>query len=304
MDPAEFRMKTRFVLKLGRALHECGTTSQRTERHLENVTRMLGLNGSFLVSPTTFEGMARLEEVTSAPLTYPKWINALSWALIGGSFSALLSSNTQDCLAAAFLSLVLFFITNLTSRNESWNPVITIVAPFVSALLACGFSALGLGINVPFVILSSIIIFVPGLALTVALTEISARHLISSSSRLVDSAMIMVKLFFGVISGIADADFLLHRHGSNGVFLPLLPAWKTWIAVPRLSLGLGIAMNIPQQQNLHDSQSLGIGAKYPDWSRQWDASLAGVHLNGRRICCFPMRCCRLKKACSRDDESK
>ena len=47
-------MKTRFVVKLGRALHECGTTSQRIERHLMNVTRMLGLNGSFLISPTTF----------------------------------------------------------------------------------------------------------------------------------------------------------------------------------------------------------------------------------------------------------
>jgi uncharacterized membrane protein YjjP (DUF1212 family) len=54
MNPAEFRMKTRFVVKLGRALHECGTTSQRIERHLMNVTRMLGLNGGFLISPTTF----------------------------------------------------------------------------------------------------------------------------------------------------------------------------------------------------------------------------------------------------------
>ncbi len=54
MDPTEFRVKTRFVVKLGRALHECGTTSQRIERHLTNVTRMLGLNGNFLITPTTF----------------------------------------------------------------------------------------------------------------------------------------------------------------------------------------------------------------------------------------------------------
>ena len=54
MDPSEFRSCTRFILKLGRALHECGTSSQRTERHLSNVTHLLGLNGTFMISPTTF----------------------------------------------------------------------------------------------------------------------------------------------------------------------------------------------------------------------------------------------------------
>jgi uncharacterized membrane protein YjjP (DUF1212 family) len=41
-------------VKLGIALHECGGTSQRVERHLLNVTRRLGFHGSFLISPTTF----------------------------------------------------------------------------------------------------------------------------------------------------------------------------------------------------------------------------------------------------------
>lgn len=333
MSPAEFRIKTRFILKLGRALHECGTTSQRIEQHLANVTRMLGLNGSFLVSPTTFicalweydeldqfvhieriepaeynlgrlweidrlvesiaegrisfdEGMASLDQVTAAPLIYPMCVRALSWPLIGGSFSALLSPNTQDCIAAVVLSLVLFFLTEITSRNARWSPVITILGPFVCGLLACVLSALGFGINVSFVILSSIIIFIPGLALTISLTEISARHLISGSSRLVDSAMIMVKLLFGAISGIAVADFLLHGHGTGTVFMPLLPAWKTWIALITLSLGLGIAMNIPQRKLPWCLLSSAIAFGAASIGETWFGMYAGMFIGALAIGLF------------------
>lgn len=325
MNPAEFRMKTRFVVKLGRALHECGTTSQRIERHLMNVTRMLGLNGSFLISPTTFtcafwendeldqfihiervepaennlgklweidrlvetisdrktpieESMEQLERVIHAPLNYSFWANALSWLLMGGSFAMLLSNNPMDGIVAALLSLVLFVIDRLGTRHATWNPVITILAPFVSGLLASGIFALGIGINVPFVILSSIIIYIPGLALTVALTEISARHLISGSSRLLDATMLLLKLFFGAISGMAVAEFLFHGSASTIAMLPMLPSWKTWPAVAGLSLGLGIALNIPQRKMLWGLLSAAIAFGTASIGEKWFGMYAGMFL--------------------------
>lgn len=333
MAPAEFRKKIRFVVKLGRALHECGTTSQRIERHLMNVTRMLGLNGSFLITPTTFtcafwetdeldqfihiervepaennlgrlweidrlvesiadgrlsfsEGNDQLEQVITAPWNYSFWANALSWALIGGSFAALLSSNTQDCLAASGLALILFLMTHLSSRHAGWSPVTTILAPFVSGVLASIMAVLGVGINVPFVILSSIIIFIPGLALTVALTEISARHLISGSSRLVDAAMLLVKLFFGAISGMAVSNFLFHGSGVATSTLPLLPDWKTWPAVAGLSLGLGIALNIPRSKLLWGLLSAAIAFVAARLGETWFGMYAGVFLGALAVGLF------------------
>jgi uncharacterized membrane protein YjjP (DUF1212 family) len=305
MEPAEFRRKTRFVVKLGRALHECGTTSQRIERHLTNVTRMLGLNGNFLITPTTFtsafweddeldqfvhiervepadnnlgrlweidalveniadgslsfsEGIEQLDQVTKAPWNYSPWANAFSWALIGGSFAALLSANPQDSIAAALLSVALFLVNHLGSRHAGWKPVVTILVPFVSGVLASATTALGIGINAPFVILSSIIFYIPGLALTVALTEISTGHLISGSSRLVDAVMLLLKLFFGAVSGVAVAHFLIPGDAAVNSLPPLLPDWKTWPAVAGLSLGLGIAFNIPRRKMLWGLLSAAI----------------------------------------------
>jgi len=295
MEVSEFRMKTRFVVKLGRALHECGTSSERVERHLLNVTRMLGLNGSFRLSPTTFtcafwqddeldqlvhierlepaehnlgrlweidrlveriaagelglaQGLEDLKVLTSAPPNYSPPMNALAWLLIGGSFAALLSTSSADFLTAGLLSLLLFFISHCCGRHAGWKAVVTIVVPFAAGVLASCVAALGVPINIPFVILSAIIVLVPGLALTVSLTEISAGHLISGTSRLVDAGMLLLKLFFGSVGGMALATFLWQSPPGDVLSLPPLPEWKTWPAVIALSLGLGMAFNIPRRK--------------------------------------------------------
>jgi uncharacterized membrane protein YjjP (DUF1212 family) len=67
-EPDDYRRKARFIVKLGIALHECGGTSQRVERHLLNVTRQLGFHGSFLISPTTFT-CAFWQDASSPPTT-------------------------------------------------------------------------------------------------------------------------------------------------------------------------------------------------------------------------------------------
>ena len=143
-------------------------------------------------------------------------------------------------------------------------------------MLAGGVAALGVGINVPFVILSSIIIFVPGLALTVALTEISASQLISGSSRLVDAAMLLLKLFFGAISGMAVADFLFRGHAGVTVCMAMLPEWKTWPALAGLSLGLGIAFNIPRRKLLWGLLSAAIAFAAASVGEAWFGMYAGM----------------------------
>jgi len=296
LHPDEFRKRTRFVIKLGRALQECGASSERIERHLSNTCTMLSIHGSFLITPTTFtcafweedemdqfihieraeageinlgrlweidrlvesidqghldfsEAPDRLRELSQSPPHHSMAGHAFSWALTGASFAILLSANPLNSLASAIISLLLFAMTRLCSNDQSWKPVTLIMVAFVAGFFSAAFA--GLGINPPFVILSSIIIFIPGLSLTVALTEISVGHLISGSSRLVDATMTLLKLFFGTLSGIAVVSVLpLAGLTSSWDFgdLPDLPAWRVWPALLGLSLALGIAFNVPRQK--------------------------------------------------------
>lgn len=343
-DDEEFRRKTRFVVKLGRALHACGATSQRVERHLGNVTAMLGIHGSFLLTPTTFtcafwqddeldqfihiervqpsdndlgrlweidrlvedmavgstgfeQGMDALDRVMKAPPNHPVWVSAMAWALSGGAFSALLSPSWPDCLSAAVLALLLFALDRMLSNDSRWNLLLTILAPFVSGLLAAGFSAAGLAINVPFVVLSSIIVFVPGLALTVALTEISSRDLISGTSRLVDALMMLLKLFFGALGGVAVAALVFSgKWQPFPMDWPPMVAWKAWPSVFGLSVGLAVVFNIPFRKLPWGLTSAALAFFAASKGEAWFGMHAGMFLGALAVGLYSNLFSRLTKA--------
>ena len=220
-----------------------------------NLSKLLGLHGDFLITPTSFTGvlwqhsradqqiyieriqpggtdLGRLWEIDdlvdrleagaidlpegervlaailSGPGFYRPWQTAIAWMVIGGAFSALLSASSQDVAVSAGLALLIFLLTHRAAKSPRFTGLVEILAPFVAAVGASAAAACGAVINVPFVILSAVIIFVPGLAFTTALSEISSRNLISGTSRLVDAAMILFKLSFGAALGLSIANLL------------------------------------------------------------------------------------------------
>jgi len=298
LDPSELKRRTRFIIKLGRALHECGANSERIEQHLANTTRLLELKGSFLASPTTLTcafweddeldqfvhiervylagynlgrlweidqliegielgkisfsvGIEELERLQTIPPHYNFALESLSWLLTGASFSLLLSPNPFEAATASLLSFFIFLIVRSSSVRPAWQPVATILGAFFAGLAASALAAAALPINPLLVVLSSIIVFIPGLALTVSLTEISTGHLISGSSRLVDALMTLLKLFFGAASGIALTRLFFEAVPPLFAALPAnleLPFWRIWPALVGLAFSLGIALNVPRHR--------------------------------------------------------
>ena len=112
-----------------------------------------------------------------------------------------------------------------------------------------GIAALGVKINVPFVILSTIIVFVPGLSLTVALSEIAQRDLVSGTSKFVHSVMGLFKLYFGAILGVGIGALIWGSGAGDTVYdINTLPDWKTAPIVLGLALFLLVAFNIHMKQ--------------------------------------------------------
>ena len=52
-NPDDIKRTRRFIIRLGKTMHEYGTTSYRLENLLIETTHLLRLNGTFLISPTT-----------------------------------------------------------------------------------------------------------------------------------------------------------------------------------------------------------------------------------------------------------
>jgi uncharacterized membrane protein YjjP (DUF1212 family) len=342
MDQQEEQQRMRFVIELGRALHQCGASSQRIETHLTNVTRMLGLNGQFLFSPTGFtcvfwtddafdqkihiervspgdlnlgrlwmiddmvesmergnlglaQAMVELARLENAPPLYPPFMHGCGWALTGGSFAALLSGDWNDVIASAFLSMMTFLLFLLSTRHQRLSSLLTIVAPFLSGLLSQLVFSLGLAINVPFVSLSSILVFIPGLSLTVAMSEISARQLISGSSRLVEAMMNLLLLLFGAIMGISLASWL--RQPAEAI----VNQWpmgegKNWPSAMLLSMSLTVAFNIPWRKAVWGMIACALAYGVSQSIGQSFGMIAGMFVGAMAVGLFSNAFARISKA--------
>ena len=107
-----------------------------------------------------------------------------------------------------------------------------LIATIISCLLTLVFPDLNLGLT----ILASIIIFIPGLAITTALEEITSKSLVSGAAKLFDAIIVLFKQFFGVLLGLGlmtsfiDVDLIQH--------VSELPKWTIFLAIPVLSITL------------------------------------------------------------------
>ena len=284
MDNNEFRQIRRFIVKLGKMLHKYGTPAFRLEAYLQEVSTYLGINASFIATPTSItfviwsdkhedeythaarlqpgeldmnalsltdelankllngevglsEADARLDEINLMPSPYGKIITGCAFALATGSFSMLMGASWAEIFWTGMLGLVVYFWVLWSQRSKRVNLMLEPVTSFVAGILACGISKyFDPGINIPLMVLSSVIVLVPGLALTMGLAELSSRNLVSGTARVMDAIMQLFKLYFGAFLGVAVGFSLF---GQNE-FQPAssLPYWATWLAVVLLCFAL------------------------------------------------------------------
>lgn len=293
MSDDEFLSKRRFIIKLGKALHRFGTPAYRLEAHLQNVSTKLGIEGYFLVSPTSMtfvlqhdseeqpgqhqsqqehthiarvkpgdldlgslarcdelvdelasgqrnlnDAMERLAEIEQRPHPYGSLLTCLSFTSAGAAFAMLMDTSWNDVFWSGLFSFVVYMLVFIAERSKRMAEMLEPLAAIICAIGGSAAAVLDPSINIPVVILSGIIVFIPGLALTIGLAELAARDLISGTARVMDAMMLLFKLYFGAVFGLAIGAALF---GQVEYVDPLaLPGWAHWLAVPVLSMGLVI----------------------------------------------------------------
>ncbi|WP_299798418.1 threonine/serine exporter ThrE family protein [uncultured Shewanella sp.] len=284
MNNEEFIEKRKFIIKLGKSLHKFGTPAYRLEAHLQAVTKLLGLEGYFLISPTamTFvlqhdadqeynhvarvkpgeldlgalartdelveelvsgkrtlqEALDRLDEIANKPNAYGSLLTLLAFGSSAGAFAMLMGTSWNDVFWSALLGFMVYGLVYRAERSKRMAEMLEPLAAILCALVASGITQIDPHINMPVVILSGIIIFVPGLALTLGLAELAARDLISGTARIMDACMLLFKLYFGAIFGMVVGKAIF---GEAIYFEPEpVPLIAVWSAVPILSMALVI----------------------------------------------------------------
>lgn len=283
MGLGDYSQKRDFILELGKALHQFGTPAFRLEAHLTNVTEFLGLNGYFLLSPTSMtfvlwehseteqhnytlrvhpgeldlgrlaeadqlvdevvsgsetldQALASLRALTKKPSPYSQQLTMQAFGISAGAFAMLMRASWIDIIFSTLAGFMIYLLVMLVEKRGLNTEILEPLASIVAALFAAAVSVFYPEIYSPIVILSSIIVFIPGLAITMGLKDLAARHLTSGTSRVMDGIMCLFKLYFGTALGMALGAQIF---GSvEHVTAPAVPEWTLWLAVPTLSLTL------------------------------------------------------------------
>jgi len=221
---------------------------------------------------TLDEAIERLKEVDRKPAPYGVILTFFAFGASSGAFAMLMHTSWHDVFWSTILGFVVFLFVIWAERSRRVTEMLEPMAALTTSMLASLISLFDPSINIPMVILSSIIAFIPGLSLTVGLSELAARHLMSGTARIMDSVMVLFKLYFGAVLGMAFGKLIW----GEASFIPpdTMPVWTSWLAVTTLSISLVILFKV----RLKDAP-WGMIAGYISFSVSiWASSYLGVAL--------------------------
>ena len=175
------------------------------------------------------EGTRAIAEIVAAPPRYGDAVRTLAYGLASAAASRFLGGGLREALVAGAIGLLLGLLSLLAQRyvalNRIFEPLAAFCASAVAALLA---RALG-PFSSDIATLAGLIALLPGLTLTIAMTELATRHLASGTARLSGAFMVFLGIAFGVALGSRFGSALV---GAVPSAVPLpLPAWTGALAL-------------------------------------------------------------------------
>lgn len=183
---------------------------------------------------TPARGSAQIAAVAAAAPRYGPVVTVAAFALTSGAATRFLGGGVHEIVVGTLLGLVIGLLGLLAARFPGLARVFEPVASFVAAFLAGALSHV-YSHSVFTATLAGLIVLVPGFTLTVAMIELSTRHLASGTARLSGAFMTFIGIAFGVALGNALAGRLFGP--SPNVLMAPVPPWFNLAALLLASLG-------------------------------------------------------------------
>jgi uncharacterized membrane protein YjjP (DUF1212 family) len=175
---------------------------------------------------------------------YPVWLQIICWGLTGGAVAVMLSASWSGIAGAALsgaLTGVLITQAGATLRQGALEAI----AALFSTFLVFALNQFIPGLDVFVIIMSSLIVLIPGLGLTIAVTELSTDHLASGSARLSGALATLLKLSLGVLIGTVIVGwFGWSVDIETAARLSAPPDWFRWPALLAAAFSFGVLFSV------------------------------------------------------------
>jgi len=186
---------------------------------------------------TPEQGMRALEAIIAGPPRFGRLLWTLMHGVVAGALVVFFGGGLWDIALAGAIGLTLGSLAQLIQRSTDQARVFELVGAAFAATAAGIVSSTSTNITPSIVTLAALVVLLPGLSLTVAMTELATRNMIAGTARLMSAVIVLLELVIGVAIGERIVNALVHPHQAT---LVPLPEYANLLALAASSLGVAI----------------------------------------------------------------
>jgi len=170
----------------------------------------------------------------------PNWraMQLFGFTLAAAAIAGLLRLPWLDIGVAAFNGLLIGGLIQLAGNRPGLREALDAVAAMVAAGVAILVASLIAPLNQNTVIIASLIVLLPGLALTNAINELTSQHLVAGTARFAGAVTTVLKLAVGTVIALYLAN-LLGLQPEVRASRPQ-PDWVEWVALALSSFAFAV----------------------------------------------------------------
>jgi len=169
------------------------------------------------------EARERLRALDRAPDDRQRaWI-VVAFGLAAAAVAGLLRTSWIDIAVAGALGLIIGVIAVVSRPRPHLSAASEAIAAIVATVLAVAFAHFVAPLSVQTVIIAALIVLMPGLTLTTAVTELASGQLVTGTARFAGAMVVLFKLTFGSVAGAQIVNALgWSPRTAQGMDLPAL----------------------------------------------------------------------------------
>ena len=216
------------------------TRADQGEMNLEKLSLLDELSEQVIIGTLDpLLARSQIDTIHAAAGRYSGLEIMLCYGLASAAVGRLFGGGWVEVCVSALIGLSIGVLASLTAHFPTWARVFEMFAAMLAALL----SAAAVPVLGPYAVhtatLAGVIILVPGMTVTTAMTELSTGNLVSGTSRLMGAAVGFMKLGFGAALGTQVGKTWF---GTQVDTPPHVPGWTAWPALVIAAMALAIIL--------------------------------------------------------------
>lgn len=170
----------------------------------------------------------QFDAIADSPAPFSQAVTALACSVSCAAVATLFGGGLTEVAIAGILGFIAFLIEVVHSALKLERGFLELFVGFTISVSAIALAKFVVPVDDRLVTLASLIILIPGLTLTVALTELAVGHLSAGVARLAGACVSLLTLTIGVALGWRIASPWQHPEPN---LVSDLPSWTYWAAI-------------------------------------------------------------------------